>query len=582
MPTETSITGMIAAQPREAMAVAARAFRWSYGQLNERAAGLAQGLQLLGVGSDVPIAVFANRTPTGVLAALAVLKAGAGYVPLDPADPPERLEYVLRDVHAPFVLAERGIAGRLPKGSWKVIPLDETPLLFSKPMQPPAAPGPNNLAYIAYTSGSTGRPVGVEITHAGLLNLIRWHQRAFEVTAADNASQLAAPGFDAAVWEIWPYLTAGASLHFPDARVTRTARSLRDWLHDEYITIAFTPTALAEQLIALDWPCTTALRTLLTGGDVLRHYPPAGLPFTLVNNYGPTEATVVTTSGPVPPRSNWLDFPPMGQPIDNVRVAILNESMEPVRNGQTGELYIGGAGLARGYVNQPELTARKFVADPWSGDPQARLYRTGDLVRRYSDGQIEFVGRIDEQIKIRGFRVEPCEIESALNAHPQVENSVAIAREDAPGERRLVAYVVPAADTAPNAAGLQDWLRERLPEYMLPSAIVSLPKLPLTPNGKVDRAALAAPGSEAVAVADRTVTERLAQIMASLLEAGDASTDDNFFHAGGNPILGALVLDRVRQVFGVTLTPQQLFETPTVSGLAAEIERAARLPGSWK
>jgi acyl-coenzyme A synthetase/AMP-(fatty) acid ligase len=272
----------------------------------------------------------------------------------------------------------------------------------------------------------------------------------------------------------------------------------------------------------------------------------------------------------------------MGQPIDNVRVAILNESMEPVRNGQTGELYIGGAGLARGYVNQPELTARKFVADPWSGDPQARLYRTGDLVRRYSDGQIEFVGRIDEQIKIRGFRVEPCEIESALNAHPQVENSVAIAREDAPGERRLVAYVVPAADTAPNPAGLQDWLRERLPEYMLPSAIVSLPKLPLTPNGKVDRAALAAPGSEAVAVADRTVTERLAQIMASLLEAGDASTDDNFFHAGGNPILGALVLDRVRQVFGVTLTPQQLFETPTVSGLAAEIERAARLPGSWK
>ena len=245
---------MIAAQPREALALAASSFRLSYGQLNERSAGLAQGLQLLGVGADVPIAVFANRTPAGVLAALSVLKAGAGYVPLDPADPAERLEFVLRDVQAPFVLAERGLAGRLPKGRWKVIPLDEAPLLFSKPMDPLPAPGPNNLAYIGYTSGSTGRPLGVEITHAGLMNLIRWHQRAFHVTAADNASQLAAPGFDGAVWEIWPYLTVGANLHFPDAHVGRAGRPLRDWLVDEYITIAFAPTALAEQLIALEWP----------------------------------------------------------------------------------------------------------------------------------------------------------------------------------------------------------------------------------------------------------------------------------------------------------------------------------------
>jgi len=590
MPTErrtsvspdSSIAGMIAAQPRDALALAASSFRLSYGQLNERSTGLAQGLQLLGVGRDVPIAVFANRTPAGVLAALSILKAGGGYVPLDPADPAERLEYVLRDVQTPFVLAERGIAGRLPKGRWKIIPLDQAPLLFNKPMEALPAPGPNNLAYIAYTSGSTGRPLGVEITHASLLNLIRWHQRAFRVTPADNASQIAAPGFDAAVWETWPYLTAGASLHFADAQISRAARAMRAWLVDEYITIAFVPTALAEELITLEWPSYTALRTLLTGGDVLRHYPPAGLPFTLVNNYGPTEAAVVATSGPVPPQSHPLEFPPIGRPIENVRVAVLNGSMQPVPNGRTGELYIGGAGLARGYVNQPALTARKFVPDPFCSDPQARLYRTGDLARRFADGQIEFAGRLDDQIAIRGFRVEPSEIESALNAHPTVENSVAMAREDASGARRLVAYVVPAADAAPSAAALTDWLRERLPEYMLPSAIVTLSELPLTPHGKVDRAALPAPRRELARFARETVEADLAQIMASLLGVDAVPPDQDFFHAGTNPILGALVIDRVRQAFGVTLTPNQLFEMPTVSALAAEIERAALVSCSAK
>ncbi|MGA3040320.1 MAG: non-ribosomal peptide synthetase [Bryobacteraceae bacterium] len=574
MLTETSIAGMIAAQPDDAMALAARAFRLSYGQLNERSAGLAHGLRLLGVGPDVPIAVFADRTPAGVVAALSILKAGAGYVPLDPADPAERLEYVLRDAQTPFVLADRRIAVRLPKGAWKVIPLDEEPLLFNKPLEPLPAPSPHHLAYIAYTSGSTGRPVGVEVTHARLLNLIRWHQRALHVTAADNASQLAAPGLDAAVWEIWPYLTAGASLHFPDLRISRAARLLRDWLHDEYITIALASTALAEQLISLDWPCTTVLRTLLTGGGVLRHYPPAGLPFKLVNNYGPTEATVVATSATVPPQGNWLEYPSIGQPIDNVRIAILNESMEPVRNGLTGELYIGGAGLARGYRNQPELTARKFVPDP--SDQQARLYRTGDLVRRYSDGQIEFVGRTDDQIAIRGFRLEPSEIECALNSHPQVQSSFAMVREDTPGQRLLVAYVVPAAESAVSTAALRDWLRERLPDYMVPSAIVTLRELPLTPNGKVNRAALPAPGSESEAVCKGSVEARLAQIMASLREVDASANGENVLHAGGNPLLAALLLDRVRHVFGVTLQPSQLFEAPTVSGLAAEIERAAQ------
>ena len=575
---DSSVAGMIAAQPPDALALAANSFRMTFGQLNERATGLAQGLRLLGVGPDVPIGVFAHRTPAGILGALAVLKAGAGYVPLDPANPEERLAYMLRDAQPPFVLAERGIANRLPKGSWKVVPLDETPLIFSKPMDPLPPPAPSHLAYICYTSGSMGKPLGVEVTHASLLNLIRWHHKAFRVTPSDNASQLAGPGFDTAVWEIWPYLTAGASLHFPDETTRRAAVTLRQWLLDEYITIAFAPTAMAEQLIALDWPASSsALRLLLTGGEVLRQHPPGSLPFTLVNTYGPAEATVVATSVPVLPQANPLEFPPIGRPIDNVRIAILNHGREPVRDGQPGELCIGGAGLARGYLNQAELTARKFVSDPTLLDRNARLYRTGDLVRRLPNGQIAYVGRVDDQVKICGCRVEPAEIESVLNSYPDIQNSVAIVREEATGDRRMAAYVVPAAGASPSMAGLEEVLRKNLPEYMVPAGIVAVAELPLTWDGKVDRSALPEPLRDGGLPVRQTIAARLAQLIASLLEVESVALDDNFFHIGGHPLLGALLIDRVAQVFGVTLTPRQLFEAPTVAELAAEIERAAQL-----
>ncbi len=574
--TLDSIAAMIAAQPQDGLALAASSFRLSYGQLNERAAGLAQGLQLLGVGPDVPIAVYANRTPAGVLAALAVLKSGAGYVPLDPADPAERLAYILRDAQVPFVLAERGLADRLPKGRWRVIPLDEAPLVFSKPMEPLPAPGPGNLACIVYKSGPNGAPLGVEITHAGLLNLVRWHHRAFRVTSGDNASQLAGPAFDTALWEIWPYLTAGASLHFPDPGIARAARPLHEWLVTEYVTVAHVSAPMAEKLAALHWPPHTALRHILASGEALREYPPAGLPFKIVNHYGPLEATVVATSGVVKPHGNWMDRPSIGQPIDNVKVAILDEYMQPVRNGATGEVYIGGPCLARGYVNQPELTARHFVPDTTSSDPNARLFRTGDKARRFSDGQIEFAGQTGGHVFVRGVRIEPCEIERALNTHPLVESSKVVAREDVPGQRCLIAYIVPSGDTIPRDHEFAAWLEARLPAYMLPSAIVSLPEMPLKPDGQVDCAALPAPHAESGPVASATVEARLAHIIASLREAAGAKHDSNTLSTDHNPILAALVLDRVRHIFGVTLTPTQLFESPTVAGLAAVIERAGR------
>ena len=401
------------------------------------------------------------------------------------------------------------------------------------------------------------------------------------MTPSDNASQIAAPSLDAAICEIWPYLTAGASLHFPGPDVCRTARPLREWLVNEYITMAFAPSALVEQLIALEWPSMTALRILLTSG-VLRNCPPAGLPFTLVNTYGTAETAVVATSGPVPPQAA-LEVPPIGRPIDNVSLAILDESMQPVPSGKPGELYIGGPGIARGYVNQPDLTARKFVRDPHSPDPQARLYRTGDLARRLADGQIALLGRLDDRITMRGFRVEPSEIESALNMHPEIAHSVVIAREHQRGEPRLVAYVAPAAGiaagTAPSAATLEDWLRERLPEYMLPSAIVVLGELPLTRDGKVDRVALPAPQPESEPDWRAELVEaRLAQLMASLLEVDEISPEADFFQAGGHPLMAAVVLDRVRQVFGVTLTPGSVFRGSHCLGNRRR-DRAGR-PGS--
>jgi len=568
---------MIAMQPHDALALAATSFRLTYGQLNERSAGLAQGLQLLGVGPGVPIAVFAHRTFAGILGALAVLKAGAAYAPLDPADPPGRLDFILRDLQAPFVLAERGLASRLPKGAWKVIPLDEAPLVFSQPVALPASLAPDSLACVLYTSGPHGRPLGVEITHAGLLNLVRWHQHAFKVTAADNASQLAPPGSESAVWEIWPYLAAGASLHFPDPQSCEAALPFREWLVAEYITMAFAPSALASQLIAMDWPRNTALRVLLTSGGDSRFHPPAGLPFTLVNTYGTVETTMVAASGVVLPQSNLHEPPAIGRPIDNVSAVLLNKMGRAVRDGEAGELCIGGAALARGYWNQPELSARRFAPCPPGSEAPAFLFHTGDAARRLPGGEFALLGRLDDRITIRGYRVEPAEIESALNAHPEVKTSVVVAREDGPEGRQLAAYIVLADGAAPSIADLQVWLRERLPAYMLPAAIAILNELPLTPQGETDRAALPAPWPKPADPTRRALELRLLQIITSLLPANQLPPDETVVRVGGQPLLAALVIDRVRQVFGVTLNPRQLFEAPTVAQLAAEIERTAQL-----
>lgn len=549
----------------------------SYRELNRRANQLAHHLRTLGVGPNVLVGVCIERSFEMVVGLLGILKAGGAYMPLDPGYPPERLAFMIEDARVPVLVTQSHLVARLSRSNTHLVCLDE------QSQQPdsdlPLSASPSDVAYVIYTSGSTGQPKGVQITHDSLLNLVYWHQRAFSVTAGDRATQFASPAFDATGWELWPYLTIGASVYLfrEDARVS--PELCRDWLIQNGITITFLPTALAESVMALAWPAATALRFLLTGADALHHYPPSTLPFTLVNNYGPTEATVVATSGPVPPSEQDGTAPSIGRPIDNAQVYILDEQMQQMPVGIPGELYIGGAGLAKGYLNRPELTAEKFIAHPFSDEPGARLYKTGDLVCWLSDGQIAFLGRIDHQIKIRGYRIEPGEIVSVLDSLPAIQASVVIAREDTPGDKRLVAYVVPVPCARISASFLRDMLAKRLPDYMIPAVFVQLDTLPLTPNGKVDRDALPAPNTmntvrdDSVALPVTPTEIRLHEIVAPLLGLEQVGVDDNFFLLGGTSMMGTQLIVLVNETFGVNVPLRTLFQIPTIRRLATEIER---------
>ncbi|MHB8599878.1 MAG: non-ribosomal peptide synthetase [Ktedonobacteraceae bacterium] len=572
----------------EAIALISGKDALSYGDLNRRANQLAHHLSKLGAGPNVLVACYLERSFDLVIALLAILKAGGTYVPLDPAYPTERLDFMLADTQAPILLTQSDLAHQLPEMNATVICLDAAyaPWHSLPETDPTVTAAIDDLAYVIYTSGSTGHPKGVEITQRNLLNLVYWHQQAFAVTANDKATQIASPAFDATGWELWPYLTIGASVTLIDKEVSLSPVTLRDWFIEQHITISFLPTALAESVIALHWPSPVSLRYLLTGADTLRHYPSPNLPFALINNYGPTEATVVTTSGRIWPVSSQAqtpqpDQPPtIGRPITNMQIFLLDEQLQPVPTGSGGELYIGGVGLAKGYLNRPELTAERFIPHPFSSDPQARLYKTGDLARELPDGQIAFMGRVDQQIKLRGYRIEPEEIMAAINEHAAVQTSLVMAREDTPGEKRLVAYVVSHHDMSVSDNELHATLAARLPDYMIPSVFILLETLPLTPNGKVDRAALPPPADNADMLredaddAPITPTEEvLGKIIAPLLGLERVGREENFFLLGGHSLFGTQVIMRVAETFGVEMTLRTLFDAPTVAQLAQKIEQ---------
>jgi amino acid adenylation domain-containing protein len=569
-----------AARP-SAIAVSGPDETLTYGQLERRANQLAHRLRALGVDSDRLVGLCVERSAGLVVGALGILKAGCAYVALDPSHPKERLGFMLRDSRAKVLVTGGPVAAQLGTLGAAVVALDtgRAELDLEPTAAPAAGHAAGDLAYVIYTSGSTGAPKGVLVEHASLRNLIFWHRRAFAITEADRATQIASPGFDAAVWEVWPYLTAGASVHVPTDEVRADPVALRDWLVSERISVSFLPTALAEAVLTLDWPAELPLRYLLTGGDTLHRYPPPGLSFAVVNNYGPTEGTVVATSGVVSPSVNSAGAPSIGKPIANVRAYVVDDQLNPVPMGTAGELLIGGDGVSRGYLNRPALTDEKFIRNPFGGKPGARLYRTGDLARQRSDGEIEFLGRVDEQVKIHGHRVELGEISATLHRHSAVRSSVVVVGAHGAGERRLIAYVVPADGARPNTEQLRAHLAQHLPSYMVPAAFVCLEELPMTPNGKVDRAALPAPSAANTAQpADSAqpgneLERVLETIVAKLLELDRVGVDENFFMLGGHSLLGAQLITRIGDCFGVEMSLRSLFDNPTVAGMAAEVER---------
>ena len=551
-----------AAERPDAPALHAECGTLSFGALEARAARVAGWLIAEGVRPGDLVALCLERSFDQIVAALAVWRIGAAYLPLDPAWPDGRLATIVGDADCALVIGRDDTSARLP--GVRVAMLAE-----AEPVDAVTA-HPEDLAYVIYTSGSTGTPKGVEVTHGNLAHMIGWHVAEFGVRAGDRGVHLAGLGFDASVWEVWPQLAAGASVSLAPDRVRTDAAALKDWLVAERATIAFAPTALAEELVAAKWPAETALRVLLTGADRLVARPIAGLPFRFVNNYGPTECTVVATSGTV--HVDGAELPSIGRVIGDTVIHLVDADGVPVADGAVGEMMVGGPSVARGYRGRPELTAERFLDSVEGG----RFYRTGDLAVRRGDGGYDFRGRADDQVKLRGHRVEPGEVAAVLREHEAVQACVVVAREGADGAMSLVAYCVAPAETW--AEGLRNHLGARLPEYMIPGAFVRVEALPLNASGKLDRAALPAPSAEnGFATADYSAAqspaeERLAGILAGVLGHDGFGMEDNFFLLGGHSLLGTQVVLRANEAFGTELVLRDLFEAPTVRRLAAKVE----------
>ncbi|MBW4456089.1 MAG: amino acid adenylation domain-containing protein [Nostoc indistinguendum CM1-VF10] len=558
----------------------------TYAELNDRANQLAHYLQRLGVGPEVLVAICVERSLEMVIGLLGVLKAGGAYLPLDPTYPKERLALMLSDAQTSVLLTQQRLAGGLPEHRAQIVCLDSDWEIIAQESEENPVSGviADNLAYVIYTSGSTGKPKGVMISHRAICNHMFWMQTTFPLTEADKVLQKTPFSFDASVWEFYAPLLVGAQLLMARPGGHQDSDYLVKVIADQKVTtLQLVPSLLRILLEQGGLETCKYLKRIFCGGEALpielqkRFF--TNLDADLHNLYGPTEACIDATY--------WTcksgirqQVVPIGRPISNTQVYILDRQLQPVPIGVPGELYIGGVGLAHGYLNRPDLTEEKFIPNPFSHKEGARLYKTGDLARYLSDGNIEYLGRIDHQVKIRGFRIELGEIEAVLSQHPEVRETVVIAREDQPGNKRLVAYLVPNREE-PAISELRGFLNEKLPEYMVPNAFVILDTLPLMPNGKVDRRALLAPdiglSRKASFVAPQTPTEKvIAGIIAEVLGLKLVGIHDNFFELGGHSLLATQVISRVREAFSVELPLRRLFESPTIAQLSEPIETARR------
>lgn len=554
----------------------------TYAELNSRANQLASILRRNGVGPDVPVAICLKRSLELLVAFLGVLKAGGACVPLDPDYPGERLSYILEDSQARILITQAALRPLLGDTQAEIFLLECGWELLNRESgeTAPISVSPSNLAYIIYTSGSTGKPRGVLLTHRGLVNHGIASIGLYGLTPADRVLQFASISFDIAIEEIFPTWFAGGCVVPRDEETPLTASEFSRWIEQRRISVLDLPTAywhewmhgLTETLARLP----RSLRLVIVGGEKASSSAFAawlkagGTDVRWINTYGPTEASVIATAYEPNPKEPLPDNLPIGRPIANVQVYVLDPNLKPVPVGTVGELHIGGPGVARGYLNRPELTAAKFIANPFEVSGDARLYKTGDMVRYLANGNLEFVGRIDFQVKIRGFRVELGEVEAALEKHSGVAQAVVVAREGN-GQKQLVAYII-ATPEGVRAPELRDYAKKQLPAYMVPAGFVFLESFPFTPNGKVDRRALPEPTPQSMSaqefVAPRDEFEtRMAMLWAEVLDRPYLGIRDNFFDLGGHSLLALRLISRIERQFGKKLTLTSLLQAPTVEEL---------------
>ncbi|MBI4524484.1 MAG: amino acid adenylation domain-containing protein [Deltaproteobacteria bacterium] len=599
----------------EAVAVVFEDQQLTYKELNRRANQLAHYLRKLGVGPEVLVGICLDRSLEMVVGLLGILKAGGAYVPLDPEYPKERLEFMLGDTRAPVLLTEERLIGELAEdrrskpglSPWAALRIDSAEgleggdsrssilnsrihvvsletawdIIIQESEENPAnLATADDLAYVLYTSGSTGKPKGVAVPHRAVNRLVI-HTDYVRLEPSDVIAQVSNFSFDASTFEIWGALLHGARLFMIRTDVVLSPQAFADQIDKQGITTLFLTTALFNLLAAEIPSAFRKLQHLLFGGEavdprwvgeILRHGPPKRL----LHVYGPTETTTFASWFLVETVPQGARTIPIGRPVANTQIYLLDDHLQPVPIGIFGELYIGGDGIARAYLNRPEFTTEKFTPNPFSEKPGARLYKTGDLARYLPDGNIDFLGRIDQQVKVRGFRIEPGEIESLLGQHPKVRKAVVVAREVTPGEKRLVAYVVTDRLKPPATSGLRAFLEERLPDHMVPSLFVMMGELPMSPSGKVDRHSLPAPERDAREIeasyaAPRTAVEqKLARIWADVLGVERIGFHDDFFELGGHSLLAVKLLSRIETEFGVRLPLSTLFQD-------GRIEQQARL-----
>ncbi len=573
----------------EAVAVECGGRKYSYRELNQQANRLARRLQSLGVGNGKPVGICTGRSWEMVVALLGVLKTGGACLPLDPKYPQERLLYMVEDARPISILCSETYCQIFERTNVKCVSLQQAlpEIVQDSPDNLGLQMASGNLAYVIYTSGSTGKPRGVRLTHRGLVNHHLAARQLYGLSCGDRVLQFSSISFDIAIEEIFPTWIAGATLVLRPEEISLQIRDFMQFISAQRITVLDLPTAYwhewVHELAETGAPLPAGLRLVIVGGE--KASTPAYLIWRRacqgrirwVNTYGPTETSVIATS--YEPSADHFEIAPdtdlpIGKPIPGVRIHILDGHLKPALRGAIGEIYIGGPGVADGYLNRPDLTAEKFIRDPFSQDPNARLYKTGDMARFLEDGNIAFQGRQDDQVKIRGFRVELGEVESALNAHPELHEVVVVSREFSPGDKRLVAYVVPAHHCSPTPQSMREFLRAKLPDYMVPSVFVVLKNFPLTPNGKVDKRALPDPvgnGSEAHRPSGEgkgSLGVQITHIWEGVLGIRPIGVDDNFFELGGHSILAVRLMARLERSFGRVLPIDTLFQAPTIRQLA--------------